>query len=319
MQIKKYNLNSIGEFNSLGFENRVFYVPNTRCEITIKGHKLCIYLGDDSKFIANGLKCWQLLSYNAQDDTIQTYFEAATIDGKPTNKWLLGRFPFDAKEIPWSEQNPMIVVPKRDYTELINLFLAEEPTLDDSLKQFLLEHPDFFNAYWPREERGMRKKDWEEIDERLKLMREDPEYKPWLLEILHNDEKIPEEYRQFPSWLHDFFVKVLGESHIQTSGSGAERNERLERIKQQQLESLRQIIETGMPPTPAFKSYHEGVPDGMIPYISNSDLLDYKYNIRAIPVSDFLGEDKVEKTENGKIIAHYDSLEELVDDGWMLD
>ncbi len=109
------------------------------------------------------------------------------------------------------------------------------------------------------------------------------------------------------------------ESHIQTSESGAERNERLERIKQQQLESLRQIIETGMPPTPAFKSYHEGVPDGMIPYISNSDLLDYKYNIRAIPVSDFLGEDKVEKTENGKIIAHYDSLEELVDDGWMLD
>lgn len=109
------------------------------------------------------------------------------------------------------------------------------------------------------------------------------------------------------------------ESHFQTSESGAERNERLERIKQQQLESLRQIIETGMPPTPAFKSYHEGVPDGMIPYISYSDLLDNKYNIRAIPVSDFLGEDKVEKTENGKIIAHYDSLEELVDDGWMLD
>ena len=111
----------------------------------------------------------------------------------------------------------------------------------------------------------------------------------------------------------------LTESHIQTSGSGAERDERMERIKQQQLESLRQIIETGMPPTPAFKSYHEGVPDGMIPYISYSDLIDYKYNIRAIPVSDFLGKDRVDKTENGEIIAHYNSLEELVDDGWMLD
>ena len=28
---------------------------------------------------------------------------------------------------------------------------------------------------------------------------------------------------------------------------------------------------------------------------------------------------KLKKQKNGKIIAHYDSLEELVDDGWMLD
>ena len=194
------------------FENRVFYVPNTQCEITIKGHILCIYIGDDSKFvIANGLKCWQFLSYNAQDDTIQTYFEAATIDGKPTNEWLLWRFPFDAKEIPRSEQNPMIVVPKRDYTELINLFLAEKPTLDDFLKQFLLEHPDFFNAYWPKEKRDMQKRDWERIDADLKLAREDPEHKSLLLQILHDNERIPEEYREFPLWLHDFYVKVLGE------------------------------------------------------------------------------------------------------------
>ena len=55
-----------------------------------------------------------------------------------------------------------------------------------------------------------------------------------------------------------------------------------------------------MPPTPAFKSYHKGVPDGMIPYVSYSDLLDYKYNIRAIPSRDFWGEDKVEKTEKRK-------------------
>ena len=111
----------------------------------------------------------------------------------------------------------------------------------------------------------------------------------------------------------------LTERNIQTSELGTERNERMARIKQQQLESLRKIFEMGMPPTPAFKSYHKGVPDGMIPYISFSDLMDYKYNIRAIPDSDFWGKDKVEKTENGKIIAHYNSLEELVDDGWMLD
>lgn len=313
----EYDLESVGKFNYLKFEKRVFYIPNTRYDIYIEGHILKIDLGDNYKYvIANGLKCYQFLWYNAQDDTITTNIEADTVDGTPTNEWFCCTFPYDAKEFPLNEQHPRIVVPKRDYIELLNSFLAEKTTLDDSLKQLLIEHPDFFNAYWPIEKRDMNKIDWVKIDGELKAARENPECRPLLLD---NDETIPEEYRRFPSWLHDFFVKTLGESHILTSGSGTERNERMERIKQQQLESLREIFEMGAPPAPAFKSYHEGVPDGMIPYISNSDLLDYKYNIRAIPISDYFGKDRVDKTENGEIIAHYDSLEELVDDGWMLD
>ena len=35
-----------------------------------------------------------------------------------------------------------------------------------------------------------------------------------------------------------------------------------------------------------------------------------------VPVEDF---DSYEKTEAGKIIAHYESLEDLVEDGWRLD
>ena len=110
----------------------------------------------------------------------------------------------------------------------------------------------------------------------------------------------------------------LTESNIQMSRPGTERKERIARVKEQQLKSLRNIVETDMPPTPVFKSNHE-VPSGMIPYISFSDILHYTYNIRAIPSSDFWGKDKVEQRENGEIIAHYDNLEELVDDGWMLD
>lgn len=309
MQLE-YNLNNVGKFNYLRFEKRVFYVPNTRYQMNIEGHLLRIDLGDNNKYVmANGLKCYQFLWYNAQGDTITTNFEAETVDGIPTNDRFCLTLPYDAKEIPWSERHPMIVVPKRDYSELTNAFLDESLDLDDFLRQFLLEHPELFNAYWPYMERDMDKIDWCKIDGNIKYARENPEFRQTFLES-----KI-----DYPSWMHDAIVTALGESHIQTSESGAERNERLERIKQQQLEWLREIFKTGMPPTPAFKSYHEGVPDGMIPYISYSDLLDYKYNIRAIPISDFLGEDKVEKTENGKIIAHYDSLEELVDDGWMLD
>jgi hypothetical protein len=49
--------------------------------------------------------------------------------------------------------------------------------------------------------------------------------------------------------------------------------------------------------------------------------MDYKYNIRVIPGDVFFGNDSdsFEKMENGKIIASYNSLEELVNDGWELD
>ncbi len=90
----------------------------------------------------------------------------------------------------------------------------------------------------------------------------------------------------------------------------------MDEAKKQQLEWLQKIFETWMPPKPAFKPYHESVPEGMVPYISVSDVHDYKYNIRVVPVEDF---DSYEKTEAGKIIAHYESLEDLVEDGWRLD
>lgn len=94
-----------------------------------------------------------------------------------------------------------------------------------------------------------------------------------------------------------------------------------ENRKEEQLRFLQEIFETCMPPTPAFKTNHPGVPQGMIPYICTSDVFGGKYNIRIIPTEVFLSksDDSYEKKENGEIIAHYDSLEDLVEDGWMLD
>ena len=88
--------------------------------------------------------------------------------------------------------------------------------------------------------------------------------------------------------------------------------------QERQLKMLNRIYETCMPPRPVFKPYHEAVPDGMVPYISCADLFDYKFNIRIIPVAEFiLGEN--DKLENATIVASYNSMEELVADGWVLD
>lgn len=94
-----------------------------------------------------------------------------------------------------------------------------------------------------------------------------------------------------------------------------------ENKKEEQLEWLQKIFDTCMPPTPAFKTNHPSVPQGTMPYICTSDVFEGKYNIRIIPTEVFLSEsdDDFEKKENGEIIAHYESLEALVEDGWMLD
>ena len=95
----------------------------------------------------------------------------------------------------------------------------------------------------------------------------------------------------------------------------------MDQEKERQLTMLQKIYENWMPPTPAFKANHEGVQEGMVPYISCSDVHDYKYNIRIIPEGVFLSKDngRFEKMEEGTVIAHYESMEELVADGWILD
>lgn len=95
----------------------------------------------------------------------------------------------------------------------------------------------------------------------------------------------------------------------------------MDKEKERQLKMLQRIYENWTPPMPAFKPYHKGVPEEMVPYISCSDVHDYKYNIRIISVDDFQSkaDDRFEKMENGKIIAHYESMEELVENGWVLD
>lgn len=91
--------------------------------------------------------------------------------------------------------------------------------------------------------------------------------------------------------------------------------------QKRQLSMLQKIYDTCMPAAPVFKSYHDGVPEGMVPYICTSDLFEYQLNIRILPADEFFTEDAnaYQRKEDGKIIATYNSMEELVEDDWVLD
>jgi hypothetical protein len=91
-------------------------------------------------------------------------------------------------------------------------------------------------------------------------------------------------------------------------------------VERHRFKMLQKVYETWLPPTPVLKNRDIDIPNGMVPYISCSDVHDYKYNVRIISYDDFFtSEDNFEKTEAGELIASYESLEDMVIAGWMLD
>lgn len=95
-------------------------------------------------------------------------------------------------------------------------------------------------------------------------------------------------------------------------------NENAKKARKDFLDYLLDYLLKKAPRQPlVFRSNPEYVQTGMIPYISGNDLFDKKkYNIRVISTFDY---DKNGFPEDGEIIATYNSLEELVDAGWMLE
>ena len=54
---------------------------------------------------------------------------------------------------------------------------------------------------------------------------------------------------------------------------------------------------------------------GLTPYISYNDIMSYKFIIRGRPIGEHNSFDALERD----IIAEYDTIESLVNDGWRLD
>jgi hypothetical protein len=87
--------------------------------------------------------------------------------------------------------------------------------------------------------------------------------------------------------------------------------------KEIQKKNLEQIYSAGSH-TPVFKNNQKhciGNFASLTPYISYNDVITNKYIIRGRPIGMYGSFD----AEAREVIAEYDSLESLVDDGWRLD
>ena len=83
--------------------------------------------------------------------------------------------------------------------------------------------------------------------------------------------------------------------------------------QQRQLQWLNDIFSEANY-SPVFRP-HDGVPEGMVAYISLDDVLNYQYIIRILPIEEVTQP----ILEKGIEVARYESLEALVSDGWELD
>ena len=88
---------------------------------------------------------------------------------------------------------------------------------------------------------------------------------------------------------------------------------------QRQINLFKEVYEDAMyaPLLRWNAKYHREEFNGMTPYICIHDICDYNYVVCAIP------NDKVtmmlQELNRGKVIVEYNSIEEMVEDGWQLD
>ena len=88
--------------------------------------------------------------------------------------------------------------------------------------------------------------------------------------------------------------------------------------KQSMLEALQHIYDTQCIKMPIFNGDYKPVSDNTLACISYADIKSKRYNVRLISLDDYIFNRNSEMADNAEIIAKYSSLEQLVDDGWVL-
>ncbi len=205
------------KYNVLDFKGRVFYVPQGPVAVDITTcdnqslsmwpaimPELKIILGNEDDYvIANGLKCFLYVYYNSQSDMLYTVLKDVILDGLPFRRPYDYRFHFDDIEFPLSDKDPRIVVPKRHYSEIVNLFIAENPDLHDAVRHFLEKYPERFNAYNPDRyyKKNMDAYEWESINTGIINTLKDT-----------GEEKIRmiEQYMHEDPWLYELYAEAFG-------------------------------------------------------------------------------------------------------------
>lgn len=127
------------------FGSRTFYLPCIPANIYFEKNTLSIDMADlDEYVLVDGIRCYHCMTYNSDNDTVDTYLRDYTYDGKLCTQQSGFTFSLSDREFPFSRRDPRLVVPKRDYSELTSVFLDEHKELNERVVKLLEQHPEIF-------------------------------------------------------------------------------------------------------------------------------------------------------------------------------
>lgn len=128
------------------FGKRAFYLPRIPANIYFENNNtISIDMADmDEYVLVDGIRCYYCVIYHADKDTVNTWLKDYTFDGVVCTQHKYFPFSLSDKEFPFSERDPRLVVPKRDYSELTSVFLEEHKELNERVVKFLEKHPETF-------------------------------------------------------------------------------------------------------------------------------------------------------------------------------
>lgn len=135
------------KFITIKFGKRVFYMPNVvAANISFEGSKIYIDMANmDSYIIANGIRCYYCMMYDAETDTVDAWLKDFKLDGIECSQATHFSFSLSDEEFPVGKRDQRMVTPMRNY-EATDSFIAENADLDKEIVAFLKNHPDMFES-----------------------------------------------------------------------------------------------------------------------------------------------------------------------------
>lgn len=159
------------KYVKITFASRIFYLPRIPADICFENNSLTIDMADMDKYVlVDGIRCYYCMTYNSDNDMVNTWLKDYSFEGMVSTQHNYFSFSLSDKEFPFSKRDPRLVVPKREYSELISAFLDEHKDLNERVVKFLKQHPETFEKVYI--------KDWVELSNQIATGDFDPDCLP---------------------------------------------------------------------------------------------------------------------------------------------
>lgn len=133
-------------YSVIAFGERKFYLPLNACTVSYQDEVLRIVFKEstDAYGIVNGIRCYEVIRYNKETDTVTTHVKEYIHNGRQCMEPQIVSFKFEDQKICLLEKNDREVTPWRHYDELASAFLLEHPQINARIGEFLRNHPECF-------------------------------------------------------------------------------------------------------------------------------------------------------------------------------